>query len=205
MVRITRGRIVRREELGAGAAALGAGHERTLRSGAPGGRRGRVVPAEIADAHERAHAIVAAAEARAEEVVEARVAAALLATKVDDERRAERDQQRVIQTAVVLAERLVGAALVLDAERIVPMAQAAIREARGARSFVIEANPLDAGPLRAQLDALGLPDGSVSVEERAELARGDLVLKTNLGTVDARLKPQLERLKSALSRLGHGQ
>ena len=202
MARIERGRIIRRE-------ALAPGREKTLVSGKPSAGRGRVIAAEIANAHEsaqqRAHAIVAAAEARAEEVVEARVAAALLASKVDEERRAERDQERLIQTAIVLAERLIGTSLELDAERIVHMAQAAIREARGARSFVIEANPLDAGPLRAQLDALGLPDGSVSVEERAELARGDLVLKTNLGTVDARLRPQLERLKSALSRAGRGQ
>jgi flagellar biosynthesis/type III secretory pathway protein FliH len=47
-----------------------------------------------------------------------------------------------------------------------------------------------------------LSNDSVSIEARDELARGDLVLRTDLGTLDARLKPQLQRLADALSRAG---
>jgi flagellar biosynthesis/type III secretory pathway protein FliH len=181
-----------------------------------------VVPRSVVVAHDEARAILEAANAEAARILagaqaerdrdreiertalraesDARLAAGLLALREEDERRAERDLERLASTAVVLAERLLGQALAADPDKIVPMARAALREARGARRLVFEANPLDASALQTELHALGLQADAVSVEPHDELARGDLVLRTDLGTLDARLKPQLQRLADALSR-----
>lgn len=143
-----------------------------------------------------AAAVEVAGEARAAE--EARLAAAFLALRAREEAAAERDVDRAIGLSVVLAERLVGAALEVRPERIALMARQALHEARGARRAIIEAHPLDAAVLSTHLESLGLPRGSVDVHENPELARGALLLSTDLGPLNARLTPQLERLAAAL-------
>jgi flagellar assembly protein FliH/type III secretion protein L len=219
MAHVTRARILRgeRERNEIGAATVPANEH----------GRARIVSRHVAGAHDDARQIIGAAEARAQQLLEAarlesdrhaarreaelradadaRIAAALLALRAEDERRTERDVERLESTAVVLAERLIGEALAIEPARIGAMAQAALREARGVRRVVLEANPLDAATVKAQLEVLGLPEGTVSVEISADLARGDLLLKTNLGTIDARLKPQLQRLAEALSRARRAQ
>ncbi|MBK6695860.1 MAG: hypothetical protein IPG50_27185 [Myxococcales bacterium] len=184
-------------------------------------RRGRVLSSAAAEAHDEAAQIRARAHAEARTVHEeaagriaaeraaveralraeadARLAAGLLALRAEDDRRAERDAQRLADTAVALAERLLGATLELDPSRIGALARTVLAEARGVRKLIFEANPLDADALRAQLEGLSLPEGT-SVEAREDLARGDLVVRTNLGTLDARLEPQLQRLAEALAR-----
>lgn len=218
MARVTRGRIVRAADLPANLPPASLPTlmvpvaEARAREDAREGRA-RILTGAVADAHAEAARIVARARAEAERVhdarkrearadVEAEYAAALLGLRAEEERRAERDLERMLGTAVVLAERLVGEALAIAPSRILAMAQAALREARGARRVIFEANPLDAEPLRAQLQLLGLPEEATSIETNDTLARGDLVLKTNLGRVDARLNPQLQRLADALSRAG---
>jgi flagellar biosynthesis/type III secretory pathway protein FliH len=121
-----------------------------------------------------------------------------IALRHEDERRAERDQERTITVAVALAERLVGGALELDPTLIASIAKTALEEARGTRRVLIEANPADAEPLRASLATLGRAEGSVHVTINETLARGDLCLHTELGTLHARIAPQLERLAQAL-------
>ncbi len=135
-------------------------------------------------------------EVRATEL--AKFGSLYLALRAEDERRADRDRDRSIALAVALAERLVGGALALDPELIASLAKRALAEARGARRVLIEACAADAEPLRAHLSTLGLPDGAVHVTVNDTLARGDLCLHTDLGTLHARITPQLERLAQAL-------
>ncbi len=219
---VSRGRIVRRDPLAAQTSAgtgTGAG---TVDGNGRAAGRGRIVVRDVLEAHEEARVIVDAAKRAAAQIEadaraeaersrealraelraegDARIATALLAVRAEDEQRADRDLARLVETAVVLAERLLGEALALEPSLIQAMAQAALTEARGARRVIFEANPLDASALQAQLHALGLPSDGVSVESRDDLARGDLVLRTDLGTLDARLKPQLQRLADAVSR-----
>lgn len=156
----------------------------------------------VAGARAEAHRLTASIREELVREADARVAAALLAVRAEDEALAERSRQRIIDTAVVIAERVVSGELATDPGIIARMATLALREARGARRVTFEANPLDAAALRAQLETLGLPEDAVSIEPRDDLTRGDLVLRTDLGTLDARLKPQLQRLADALSRAG---
>jgi flagellar assembly protein FliH len=183
-----------------------------------GGRR-RIARAEVEahveaerivlDAKERADALLArardealgvadraATEARAAE--HAKVAALYLALRTEQERRAELDLDRAVALAVVLAERLLGEALEQRPEHIAALARQALAEAGGARRAVIEAHPLDEGALKSHLVNLGMGEGSVEVRVSPELSRGSLLVHTNLGTLDAKLSPQLERLAAAV-------
>jgi flagellar biosynthesis/type III secretory pathway protein FliH len=149
---------------------------------------------------EAAHAKADAAnEARENEV--AKLAAGFLALRVADERRAERDLDRAVALACVLAERLLGEALNSDPLRVLALARQALLEARGTHRAVIEASPLDVETLRSHVLHLGSAEGSLKIIEiRADplLSRGSLRIHTNLGNLDAQLTPQLERLAKAL-------
>jgi flagellar biosynthesis/type III secretory pathway protein FliH len=151
----------------------------------------------------REQATIAAAEAtrEAQEQAEASVAAQWLALRAAEATRVDRDIDRIVAVSIALAERLLGAALELDPARVVDLARAVIAEARGARRIAIEAHPLDAEALRKELDHVegsGLDKLTIEVRPDEALARGELRLQTDMGTIDAKLAPRLERLAPAL-------
>jgi flagellar biosynthesis/type III secretory pathway protein FliH len=172
---------------------------------APQPRAGRVLREEmeareraakiIADAEKAAAGVAAKAALEAREAEVAKLAADFLLLRKEDEARAERDLDRAVELALVLAERLVGAALDRDPALVVPLARQALAEARGARRRRIEAHPDDAAALSRELQDLG-PD--IVIESNEELSRGSLVVHTDLGKLDARLPVQLQRLAAAL-------
>jgi flagellar biosynthesis/type III secretory pathway protein FliH len=135
----------------------------------------------------------AAAEAREKEV--ARLAAGFLELRDAEARRTERDLDRIVQLAALLAERLVGEAIRVEPARVAELAASAIQEARGARRVRIDACPEDVGPLT---EALGTIGQTADIQPDATLRRGSLVVHTDLGRVDARLEPQLARLAAVL-------
>lgn len=149
----------------------------------------------LAEARQRADAAVAAAVAAAREEEVAKLAAGFLALRDEDARRAERDVDRVIELAVILAERLIGEALRVEPARIAELAAAAIHEARSARRVRIDASPDDVAALEEALGAIGQ---SADVRPDPTLDRGSLVVHSDLARVDAHLRPQLTRLAEAL-------
>jgi flagellar biosynthesis/type III secretory pathway protein FliH len=214
MTSLARGRIVR------GEAAEGA--TPLLRGGLGAEQRVRMAREEV-EAHQNADRIlhlaltcsgwilvsarpdaerVATEAARhAAEAEQARLAAAWFALREREERGSARELDRSVALATILAERIIGHAIELNPGLIASVAREALAEARGARRVRIEAHPLDAETLRAQVAAAGLggPEGvAIEVIENAELARGSLRVHTELGTLDARLHPRLERLAAAL-------
>jgi flagellar biosynthesis/type III secretory pathway protein FliH len=150
----------------------------------------------VAEARRNAGAIAeqVAHETREKEI--ARIAAEVIAVRAGAERRAEKELDRTIEIAVLLAERLVGEAIAVEPTRIGALALDALKETRGARQMRIEASEGDVAALEAVLASLG--EGIAKIEVSPELARGSLVVHTELGRVDARLAPQLERLAAAL-------
>jgi flagellar biosynthesis/type III secretory pathway protein FliH len=154
--------------------------------------------AMLAEAREEAARITADAAREAREQEVARLAASFLALRVEDERRAERDLDRAVSLARVLAERLLGEALESDPDRVVALARQALSEARGVRRAAIEASPLDAETLRSHVHDIGLEEGALDIKVDPLLSRGSLRIHTNLGSLDAQLTPQLERLAKAL-------
>lgn len=190
----------------------------TVQRSAAGEVLARRVAAPVLDAREEAAAIVTAArgeagailaEARAavagiaetaareaRETELARVSAELLVERASEESKAEREIDRTIALATLLAERVVGEALTLDPSRIAALAAEALKEARGARRVRLEACAADAAALEAALAQIG--EGIATVEINDDLGRGSLVVHTELGRVDGRLAPQLARLAEAL-------
>jgi len=179
------------------------------------------LPSEVADAHARADVVLKAAEQRAlgllraaeqnaaetrlraEEVGRAdglaeaaRVLSALRAQEAEQDARA---LDRTITLARLLAERLVGKALELAPGLVASLAKQVVTEARGARSIALFTHPEDV-PLLARLMAQLDPDGRVhSVSPDPALGRGDLRLETDVGVLEARLAPSLERLAARLA------
>jgi len=187
---------------------------------------GRVAAPAVVDAAEQARAIVAraeteasallarakreAAELRLRAEVEARaeaaagVAARVLALSSRENQTLERNLERIVEVARVLAERLLGEALELEPRRVVAIARRALEEARGARRVTIVAHPADAALIEQALLSLHA-GGGAEVLADPERRRGSLRLDTDIGVLDADLAPQLDRLLPKLREsLGHG-
>jgi flagellar biosynthesis/type III secretory pathway protein FliH len=183
---------------------------------------GRVVAREVLAAEEHARQILARAAAEADAIVtraEARaeglgaellasaqreaasaVAARELALAAREENALERDLDRVVALARVLAERLLGETLALEPDRVVALARQALAEARGARRITLAAHPDDVplleNAVKNQLFAVPL-----SVVSDGTRRRGSLRLDTELGVLDAELAPELDRLAEKLREL----
>jgi flagellar biosynthesis/type III secretory pathway protein FliH len=215
-VALTAGHIVRGDTVAAGEAVPSAP---VIRPG-PSPAQARRVAREAADGHLEAAAVVARANERAGVILAhaeatvaeaaakgarearereaAKLAAAWLALHAREERAAERDLDRAVTMAAALAERLLGTSLALDPTKITLLAKQALAEARGARRAVVEAHPEDAATLARDVSELGFPADAIEVRPNAALARGDLALHTDLGTLDAKLPARLDHLAAAL-------
>jgi flagellar biosynthesis/type III secretory pathway protein FliH len=148
----------------------------------------------LADAQDRARRIEAAARAEGHEGGLALAAALALSLRQREERADEAALDRTLALARLLAERLLGEALLTSDVAVTQLARGTLAEARGARRVVFRAHPQDAALLTAATAQFD-PDGRVqSIVPDAALGRGDFVLETEVGTVDARLGAGLDRL-----------
>ncbi len=134
----------------------------------------------------------------AHEEASAKLAAQWLALRRAEGQALGRETERVVALAVALAERLIGSALRLDPAHMADLARAVLAEAQGARRAIIRAHPLDADALRAHLSTAGLGLDTVEVQNDETLERGELKLHTDVGIIDAKLAPRLDRLADAL-------
>jgi flagellar assembly protein FliH len=184
-----------------------------------GARLARVIPPAVVAAHDETRVLVARAEAQAERVLAtARAEAASLRAHASEEGHAEAaatfaarvitlaakertldesSMDRLVDLARLLAERLLGEALRLDPGRITALARQALTEAQGARRIEIAAHPDDAPLLAKELELVGA-EAVVRIVPDPTRARGNLRFDTELGTLDAELGPQLERLAKKL-------
>jgi flagellar assembly protein FliH/type III secretion protein L len=179
----------------------------------------RVVKKPVVDAQARAAHIIAEAEALAARLLEqgradlellhqrvtaeaqaagsARLAAEFLALRALEASVDERALDRMTELARMLAERLLGEALALEPGRVVALAEQALKEARGARRICIFAHPADV-PLLEQALAQGRVGRVAQVLPDTARARGSLRFDTDIGTLDADVAPQLDRLAERL-------
>jgi flagellar biosynthesis/type III secretory pathway protein FliH len=210
-VTLPRARVVRAKDAGAAAPLLAAGPERAQRSRIVREEMEGRLAAErlVREAESKAEAVLARAREEgaalaeraanaAREEGDAQLAARWLALRQAEGERLGRDADRVVSVAVVLAERLLDAALELQPARIADLARGVLAEARGARRAIVEAHPIDVRELRQRLPSAGLAIDSVELRENESLARGELLLHTDLGIIDAKLASRLDRLAEAL-------
>jgi type III secretion system HrpE/YscL family protein len=183
---------------------------RVIRGGTP---PARVVPGELVDARAEAARIVDDARAEAARIVsDARSAAA----GVLDDARAQglaagrveaaatlagaaraRDAmlagaEREVRTlALAVAAKIVGETVALDPERSLVIAREALSRARRAERLELRVHPDDLATLAAALP-------SVQITGDTSIARGGCVVRSELGTVDARIETQLAAIAAHL-------
>jgi flagellar biosynthesis/type III secretory pathway protein FliH len=159
----------------------------------------------LAEANKRAVELLSAAEqqaaqlgARAEQVgLEQGLAQAISATVHLAQTEATRDEQalgRVVDMARLLAERIIGDALQLDAGRVSQMAQAALAEVRGAKRVRFYCHAADLQAVQAALGQAQVGPLAVEVLAREGLNRGDFRLETDVGVLQATLGSRLDLL-----------
>ncbi len=157
----------------------------------------RAANAIVEDARVKAMSVAQTAAREAAEAEQAKLAAHAIALHAREARSAEIHLDRSVELARVLAERLLGESIKVAAETIAKLARQSLLEAQGARTVRIEAHPDDVALLQEHVALLHIAQVA-SITSDATLQRGSLRLHTDLGTIDAQLTPQLERLAAAL-------
>jgi flagellar biosynthesis/type III secretory pathway protein FliH len=176
-------------------------------------RRGpALIPAALADAGERARAIIAHAEAQADATraqaletartqARAELAAEHLALAHAHASELDAQQRQAIELATAIARTLVGDELTSRPERIAAIAAPLLSRVRRARQVALRAHPDDAATLElalADLRARCGVLGSLHVEADAGIARGGCVVSSDAGTLDARVETRIDALARAL-------
>jgi flagellar biosynthesis/type III secretory pathway protein FliH len=184
----------------------------------------RIIPAFRARALEEGNAILAAAKVEAAallkqaerdvrglrerlasealEQARASLSAEILALAERKAGHEEASVDRVVELSLLVAERVLGEAITVDKSRVRALAQQALAAAQGADEVRIEAHPDDVPELEQLVREL--PHLRANVVLTQELSRGSIMLRTNLGTVDARLATQLALLRGALRGIVRG-
>jgi flagellar biosynthesis/type III secretory pathway protein FliH len=184
-----------------------------------GFRASAVVPREVGGASARAAAIIADAEARATALLEdarreaeaqraearaagerdahAAVASLLALAEARRDRALAEAAEEVVTLAVAVARRVIGEIVERERTLVTELARDAIERARGASRLTLAVSTADAEALTSFAATHRLP---LTVEVDAALERGDCVVRSEVGTIDARLDTQLAALRRALLR-----
>lgn len=141
----------------------------------------------VRDAARREGLEQAHAEAGATVVAAARAKDAMLA-------HAERD---VVEIALAAAGKIVEAHVAVGPNEVLALVKSTLERARRAKAVVLTLHPEDAAALASLDEGEGLPK-SVHVEVDPSLSRGDCVVRSELGAIDARVRTKLEAVRSAL-------
>jgi flagellar biosynthesis/type III secretory pathway protein FliH len=142
--------------------------------------------AEAREQLEPARSALLAAAARFSQAVEAVVPVA---------------EERAVELAVVLAEKILSTALEADPALVAAVVTGALRRVLPGGPFVVEVNPADVELVRASLGDVerelgALPSLEVAGERR--VGRGGCIVRTPEGELDARLERQLVRAAELL-------
>jgi flagellar biosynthesis/type III secretory pathway protein FliH len=133
---------------------------------------------------------------RADDIAEA--LALMMKTRAQTADAEEAAIDRIVSLSRVLAERLLGTALGLEPETIVRLAHGVLAEARSAARILLYAHPAQVAVLESATAAFD-PEGRVHrICADSALGMGDVRLETELGTVEARLDAELDRLARRL-------
>jgi type III secretion protein L len=111
----------------------------------------------------------------------------------------------IVQLAIKVAERIIGAELQSTESTIVHIVARAIDQLRQNKELVLRLNPADAEYLRREkrqlLETVGrLKD--IGFKDDPRVKRGGCIIETENGSVDAQLATQLELLEEALLETG---
>ncbi len=180
----------------------------------------------LADAHTRARTMIDDAGARADQVSESARKAAQEAGHAAGTQAAEREmsellasmrnliemaraerhkiiesaEPELVRLAMGIAERVLHQQIALDRNVVVEMAKVAISRLIDRDSITVRVNPADVERMREHReDVLSLGDvKNVRIIEDQRVDRGGVVIETDTGSVDARVKTQIAEVKKVL-------
>lgn len=171
----------------------------------------RIVRALVVDARAHAASIVQdatreAAQIRAEAAAaghregDARAAATLARAAAARDEALARTEGDVREIALAAAARIVEGHVALGGAEVAAIVTAALERARRARQVRVRLCPDDAAALAALPEPV-LP-AAVVIAPDPSLSRGDCVVESDLGTIDARVGTKLDALRDALRNAG---
>ena len=130
----------------------------------------------------------------------ARAAAALARTAEARSARLAELEGEVVETALEIARQIVGRELLGSTDAVVASARRALRAAAGAGDILVRVAPGDLSTLRDAGPSLkGLIEGgALAIAEDGGLARGEVIVESAGGRVDARVAAQLDAFRRAL-------
>ncbi len=171
----------------------------------------RAVEAELQELIDRAQTAVEEAEERAESIREqARTQGRneameecmehLAAARSEYTVLRQRAEQDMVTLAFRIARRLIGRTIELDPEVVRDIVGTALVKARGREEIVVCVHPEDLRYIEQWRDEYtrSLDGVPVYFDSDPELERGDAVIETESGRIDARLESQLEVLRNAV-------
>jgi type III secretion protein L len=176
-------------------------------------RRGPArVPAALLDARAQASALLAGAAHDAERIREqareqgrqagrAELASELLRAQQAHEQALAALEPQAVEIALRAAKQLLGAEIQAQPEQIRAVVAPLLARLRRARSLVLRVHPDDRAALEPWLQAAqakGSLPAELALEPDPQLTRGGCVLRSEIGTLDARVETQLAALARAL-------
>ena len=112
------------------------------------------------------------------------------------------NEAALLKLSVRIAEKLIGEELRTAPQTIAGIVNEALRSVRRAKSLVIQAHPADVASLKERLSTLRIqaaPSREIEIVPNTSLSRGDCIVETDIGIIDARLETQLDNMERALT------
>lgn len=161
----------------------------------------RIAAQAQTEGHERGYA--AGVEEGRAAVAQTQLALAEAVTSVLSARDAFLDQaeERSVELALLLAEKIVGAALGVRPELVLDVVRGALRRAAERDHVVLEVNPADLDLVRSEAEEIAAHLGGVrqlEVVAEQRVPAGGCVVRTDEGEIDARIETQLARATELL-------
>lgn len=107
----------------------------------------------------------------------------------------------LMDLAIRIAEKIIGKQLEMDPETIIHIVKQAMQTVRQTKQLTVRVHPEDAKILRANEEELQEALGRqriLDVVEDKKVQHGGCIIESEIGTVEAQLHTQLERLKKIL-------
>lgn len=117
------------------------------------------------------------------------------------ERYTQQHREDILRLSMRIAEKILGEALLERPERMVGIVHEALRNLSRERRLTIEVAPGFGALLethRVSLQARLGPECSLCILESSEIQAGGCLLRSELGTIDARIETQIKLLERAL-------
>lgn len=166
----------------------------------------------VEEAQKKAAEIVAAAEARRDEVfqkavedaraeVAPKLAEELLRAKMQAAELMKGMESQLIELALKISAKIIGRDLERDPMVVAEIAATAIETARASKAMILRVNPKDGATLRAAKPKLMELIGrsvEVSIRDDADIEAGGCIIQTEFGTIDGQIKTQYQMLENVL-------